>query len=177
MFKKLSLIYLTVVLVLGIIATSEMAIQKLSSDDSGFFEYLAYAQEGQEAEAKEEKPEPGIKGLVTQEVVGELICFSPIKNPRFVTIAVKGADYDACFEMGKNVKVEHKSSLDELEEGQTIGITYDEITEVTKKGEEQTSRVAKKIRFISPIPQGKEVRKMPPKNIKKPGPKKFISLE
>jgi len=99
-----------------------------------------------------EKAEPEIKKIETKEVIGEIISFSPMKNPRFIGVAYEKGNvgYDAFFEIDKNVKIVHKRSLDEIKLGDRIAVTYNEITQITEEGREQTKRVAKKIRFVKP---------------------------
>ena len=126
-----------------------------------------------------EKAKVEIKKVETKEVIGEIISFSPIKNPKFIGVAYEKGDvgYDAFFEIDKNVKIVHKRSLDEIKLGDWVAVTYNEITQITEEGREQTKRVAKKIRFVKPA-----IRKVRPEvgETKKPenlGIKGFRSSE
>lgn len=98
----------------------------------------------------EEKEE--IIKVETKEITGEIISFSPMKNPKFIGVAYQAGDvgYDAFFKVDENVKIVHKRSLDEMKLGDMISVTYNEITQKTEGGREQTVRVAKTIRFIKP---------------------------
>jgi len=123
---KVAEIGLAVVLVLGLIGVG-----------------IVYAKEKAEAE---------IKKVETKEVIGEIISFSPMRNPKLIGVAYEKGDvgYDAFFEVDKDVKIVHKKSLDEIKLGDRVAVTYNEITQITEEGREQTKRVAKKIRFVKP---------------------------
>jgi len=100
----------------------------------------------------EEKPKTEIKKVETKVVSGEIISFSPMKNPKFIGIACEGegGGYDAFFEIDKDVRIAHKRGLDEIKLGDRISITYEEATQVTEAGKEEVKRVAKVIKFVGP---------------------------
>ena len=98
----------------------------------------------------EETPKAEIKKVVRKEVIGQLISRTPIKNPKSIGIACKNSNRDAYFIVDEVSKVVNKKSLDEIRLGDTIAVTYDEVTEVTEEGREQARRTAKVIRFVGP---------------------------
>lgn len=101
-----------------------------------------------------EKPQVEIKSTKTVNVVGELISLKPSRaNPLYIGIA--GKNSDAYFEIDENVKIVHKRSLEEINLGDTISITYDDIVEVIDGGKEQNRRSAKVIRFIKVGEEGR----------------------
>lgn len=95
--------------------------------------------------AEEEKKSEIVK-VETKEVYGELISRKPMRNPKYIGVACR--DFDAYFKLDKDVRIVHKSSLDKIELGDTVAVIYDEITEITAKGREQTTRIVKTIKFV-----------------------------
>jgi hypothetical protein len=121
----------------------------------------AFAKEGTEIKVVQTKPE----------IIGEVISFSPIKNPQFIGLAVGGeseAGYDAYFKISPNVRLEHKQSLDDIKLGEWVGLTYEEATFTDEEGKERIERVVIEIRFVRAptrqirvIPEFKESEKEP----------------
>ncbi|HDN86214.1 MAG TPA: hypothetical protein ENG49_03215 [Candidatus Omnitrophica bacterium] len=111
---------------------------------------VCFIQGGGRLYGKEKEVE--IIKVETKEITGEVVSFSPMKNPKFIGVAYQVGDvgYDAFFKVDENVKIVHKRSLDEIKLGDMVSVTYNEITQKTEGGREQTVRVAKTIRFIKP---------------------------
>ena len=119
------------------------------------------------AEAKQSKGKSkGEPAKITQEEVvevkkikGKVACFSPRKNPKLVAITVKEEndekieDIDYLFYIDKDVEIERKKSLKEINIGDTIEITYDviKITEVTREGEEEEVKTVEKIKRLAKV--------------------------
>jgi len=99
-----------------------------------------------------EKHEPEIINVETKEIIGEIISFSPMKNPKYIGVAFNegGAGYDAFFEVDEKVKIAHKKSLDGIKLGDTVSVVYEEVTQVLENGREQIKRIAKLIKFVKP---------------------------
>ena len=57
-------------------------------------------------------------------------------------------DYEMLLPIDDNTKLVHRRSLDQIQEGDTIEITYDETGWVDKKGIGRLERKARQIRFI-----------------------------
>jgi hypothetical protein len=99
-----------------------------------------------------EKYEPKIINIDTKEIVGEIISFSPMRNPKYIGVAYndRGAGYDAFFEVDENVKIAHKKNLDNIKLGDTVSVVYEEVTQVLENGRQQIKRIAKVIKFVKP---------------------------
>jgi len=125
---------------------------------------LCYAQEGPAVkEPKKEKQAPGIKSSVTNEISGELVSLSPLKNPKYIGIAYvkNGVSCDAQFKISPNVNIAHKKSLDEIKIGDMVSIKYKETTEVDNDGKEVTRCIAEIIQFAGPATGAMPRRKLP----------------
>ncbi len=111
---------------------------------------ICFIQGGGRLYGKEKEVE--IIKVETKEITGEVVSFSPMKNPKFIGVAYQVGDvgYDAFFKVDENVKIVHKRSLDEIKLGDMVSVIYEEITQKTEEGREQTVKVAKAIRFIKP---------------------------
>ena len=102
--------------------------------------------------AEEEKEEIEIKTVI-KEIQGEVSYLSPRINPQYISVTYKeerGTAYEMVLFIDEDLEVEHKRDLSEIGIGDTVGITYHEITEIPKEGRERTKRVAKILRFVRP---------------------------
>lgn len=127
---------------------------------------LAVVGDAKEGKGKAKGKSKPAKDTAQEEVVevkkieGEVVCFTPRKEPKFITITVdrNNEKIDHVFYIDKDVEIERKKSLKEINVGDTIEITYDviKITEIAQEGAEatgeeekvKTKRVAKVIRLV-----------------------------
>ncbi|MFH1868382.1 MAG: hypothetical protein ABH843_05375 [Candidatus Omnitrophota bacterium] len=143
MTKKLSLIYLIVVLVLGIIATSDMVIQKACAEGLEGLEALEVTA-GQAAEGEEDKGKAAKKTLETDKgdpenrekrtdkrsVSGRVsLIRDDYINVVYKEDKKKGVEYEMGFKLNGAVQLSHKKLLDSLERGDFVSIEYDEMAE------------------------------------------------
>ena len=94
------------------------------------------------------------ENLSAKEVIGKLISRRPVNNPKYIGIVImddmgEDTDYDMLFYVDKNITVEHKRKLSDLNKGDTVKIIYDEVTQITEDGRKFIIKTAKSITFIS----------------------------
>jgi len=96
-----------------------------------------------------EKKEKG-EEVVTKAIVGEVACFTPRGDPKFIGIAVDKENTDYYFIIDENLKIVNKESLKEIEIGDKVEVEYrvERIPPKDKDTVEKTKRVTTSIRFI-----------------------------
>ncbi|MFC1514953.1 hypothetical protein ACFL5X_03530 [Candidatus Omnitrophota bacterium] len=101
--------------------------------------------------ALEDKEEEVITEV--KEVQGEVSSLTPRINPQYIGVTYKeeqGVAYEIVLCIDEDLELAHKRDLTEIGIGDTVDITYHEITETAKDGKQRTMRVAKNIRFVRP---------------------------
>ncbi|PIW32847.1 MAG: hypothetical protein COW28_05130, partial [bacterium (Candidatus Ratteibacteria) CG15_BIG_FIL_POST_REV_8_21_14_020_41_12] len=68
-----------------------------------------------------EKKEKG-EEVVTKAIVGEVACFTPRGDPKFIGIAVDKENTDYYFIIDENLKIVNKESLKEIEIGDKVEV-------------------------------------------------------
>ena len=89
----------------------------------------------------------------TKQVQGEVSSLTPRGKPEYIGITYKednekGTGYEIILFMDKDIKLVNKNELSEIGIGDTVDVTFEEITTTTQDGGSQNRRVAKSIRFI-----------------------------
>ena len=113
------------------------------------FGVAASAQEAHEGKAQEEIKEV----IVVKQITGEVTSLSPLNEPRVIGIAHERLNADYFFHIDPDIEVVNTQSLQEIERGDLVTVTYHEITRVTEE-QRLTSQVAKKLEFLSPAITG-----------------------
>jgi hypothetical protein len=89
--------------------------------------------------------------IAAKQVTGEVSSIHPRKNPRFIGITYAeggGAAREMVLFIDKNVGLVHIKSVSDIGIGDSISVTYYEITETNKEGKERTKRVARVVRLV-----------------------------
>lgn len=88
-------------------------------------------------------------------LIGEVAGFMPRNDPqpKYVAIAYEPDNADYYFIIDESIKIINKKFLSEIQVGDLVEVTYHVEHKKSKKGEETTEHVAKKIRFVRPIKQ------------------------
>lgn len=94
---------------------------------------------------------------ITKQVTGEIAGIS--KN--FIAVdyglnAQGTSMQEMAFNLDKNIKIEHKRSLAELYLGDTVTVTYEEITKTDKQGGKWVNCIPKVITFVRPAQKSLE---------------------
>jgi len=100
-------------------------------------------------QAAEEK----IGGVVVEEaktIQGELISLSPRNNPKYIGISYEPDNADYYFMLSDDAQVIHKNSLNDLQKGDTIEISFKQKTRKDKLGNDMIDRTATKIKYLKP---------------------------
>jgi hypothetical protein len=112
---------------------------------------ISFAQN--EASKKEDKDKPRVTTVI-KELQGELSGIG--HNSLSITYqrdTEKGIEYDMLFYLDKkNIKLQHKKSLSEINLGDMVNVSYDEVNEETDGGI-KTKRIAKEVSFIRAAPK------------------------
>jgi hypothetical protein len=66
-----------------------------------------------------------------------------------ITYVADGMEYEMVFYLPKNLTIEHKDTLKNINSGDRISIEYTLITETTEKGQE-IRRIANKVTYLGP---------------------------
>ena len=69
----------------------------------------------------------------------------------------KDGAYSMVFPIPKDIEIQNKKSIDEIQQGDTVELIYEERTWLTEDGEEKSEAVPKKIRFVSAAPPQKQL--------------------
>lgn len=134
-----------IVLVCGIIK-GEAALAQ-----AGQKEQIPKKEAIQETETKPEKK------TVTKSIDGEVAGISPTFIAVDYGLNAKGtAMQEMSFIMAKDVKIEVKKSLKDINVGDTVRVTYEETTETNGKITRALDRSVKVIRFLSAAPKAQE---------------------
>jgi hypothetical protein len=123
---------------------------------------LAAVGDAKEGKSKGKDKSQPAKDTAQEEVVevkkmkGNVACFSPRKDPKFIAITVKDKDnknIDYLFCIDKDVKIERTKSLKEINVGDTIEIAYDviKITEIAQEGEVEEIKTTVKIKRVAKL--------------------------
>jgi hypothetical protein len=89
-----------------------------------------------------------------KQISGEIANLSPRGAPVQIAVCGKEDNTDYYFKIAEDVKLENKRDLKQFSPGDTVGITYEEITVIKKNGKQEISRIATQIQFISPAKTG-----------------------
>lgn len=100
-------------------------------------------------EPKTEEKVTIVKKSVTGEVTGIMANFIGVSSGEK---SATGAPREFAFNLNKDVKLEHKKSLNQIGVGDTVRIDYDEVTTEKPDGNKSSKRVVKAISFIRPAP-------------------------
>lgn len=115
-----------------------------------------FAQEKQEAQKEEEEKVNVISAM--KEIEGEV---SAINKQGIAIVYKKEAennkDYEIYLPIDKSLKISHKQSLEQIKEGDTVSVQYEEMTEERKEGLKEVNRTAKVITFLRPSEKKPEV--------------------
>lgn len=90
----------------------------------------------------------------TKKLEGRVVGFSPRENPVYIGIAIDELGADYYFTIEEGVKVVRKGSLNDIQIGDTVEITYKHIKGKTSRGKEQEERRAAIVKFIRPKTSG-----------------------
>ena len=130
----------------GIHRTNATATKCLINQTATILLILGLLMGGIAAGEKKEKGEE----VVTKAIVGEVACFTPRGDPKFIGIAVDKENTDYYFIIDENLKIVNKESLKEIEIGDKVEVEYrvERIPPKDKDTVEKTKRVTTSIRFI-----------------------------
>lgn len=108
--------------------------------------------------AAEEDEEDAL--ITVKHITGEV----SIIRPHYLSVVYKQdaetrMEYEMVFPMNKDVEFFHKKSLDDIEVGDTVRVTYEEKTWTTEDGMERMKRKAKEVWFVRPAKKGLRSRK------------------
>lgn len=95
--------------------------------------------------------EEEIGGTVVEEmktIEGELISLTPRNNPKYIGVSYDLEDADYYFMLSDDVQVLHKSSLNDLQKGDLVEVSFKQSTKKDKLGNDMIDRMATKIKFI-----------------------------
>ncbi|KPL24027.1 MAG: hypothetical protein AMS23_06010 [Bacteroides sp. SM1_62] len=84
----------------------------------------------------------------TKELVGEVVSFTPRKEPQFIGIAVEEENADYIFIIDKETKVVHKKQLSEIAIGDMVKIKYYVVVETEEGGKQRTKHIAREVTFV-----------------------------
>ncbi|MFA5146886.1 MAG: hypothetical protein WC515_05920 [Candidatus Omnitrophota bacterium] len=105
----------------------------------------------------EEKAALPREEVATRSVVGIVSGVSPSFIAIEYGIDQAGPSLELAFNIDKSVKVENKRSIKEIAMGDTVEVTYGEITRIAPDGKKLGSkRVAKKVTFMRPAAKPSE---------------------
>ena len=141
-FKVLTQILLVTVLVLGLAGIGVAVAAEVKTKEL----------KTKEVKAKEVKVEEKVEKIekVTKEITGEVTGIS--KNFIAVEYGIdlkEGAALEMAFNIGKDIKIEYKNTLSEIGQGDTVAVTYEEITTKDKEGKiKRIERLPKVIKFM-----------------------------
>ncbi len=113
--------------------------------------------------AQEEKPSGLAQADEQKEVVVRKEITGTISgmSPSFLAVTfgkgeADGAALEMAFNVGKDVRVAHKNSMKEIGFGDTVTVTYDEITKTTDEGRTLTRREIRMVTFVKAAPKSPE---------------------
>ena len=79
---------------------------------------------------------------------GELVCLYPRKDPVYIGVAFDEENTDYYFLLDDDAKIVNKVSLENLQIGDTVEVTFDKVTRQAKDGAQRREQRAKTIRFV-----------------------------